>query len=1567
MAKIYRKRGNKLNEVVTFDSACTRQENQPLVYDATDGSVHTTTHIGCLNADDVSVGNLTVTGQAIIQEQVTDTIDSNTLVLRSNADAGLTGTENSGVIIHNYNGSEDLYAVTDNTGTFRVGTAVSTTTTYAYLRYNEVENKWYSTAPGVTPAVEVTPVGSPTSWDSVVTSGDDVEYTNIVFSVIDRTSLEPLTTRDESTAMEADYLTKWNDTEEKIITTGTSCTHDLCTNGNITVTCNACINNNITVDCNACICGTETVTGEIHSCTCVTAPTACISDDLYVSGDINNCCANSVIHGYHGCFDGNVTIAGSLTADTLIIPSITSDCVKTVENTANCTFYPSFVQNNHVVAGANELYTDGNLQYNPASNTLCTDTYVSDRGIVQSAISGVTAADLGLTANTSYSLSTIVSCLQACCGNKAVSYTFKYENASNPNVLEYGGAAYNLTFEKLDNNDLSGTWSKSRWLVTGENGVSWTVVGTTGATAGSITWTVRGHVVDQVCVASVNNNQDFPIIFSTCQSTPSSFFKKTLYNDSLNQLMYNPSTNTLKTCCINANTSLSQGNLSYKYSCLKCGNGDRTTLLILRDISRAVCCSSCSTGIIGRVCSNRTPTEEDSSAIVEDINFYIKANYGATGSSAMDIRYYGYGEDNLRPVIITRNDNKVYAAMCISGSSRYLSFDTTGACSVICQVCLDANGVYKDSSGCTYAITRGGSLATLCVNASSSNVWTADQNTNYPIVFSTYQTTPTISCKTLYNDSANNLMYNPGTNTLTTGTICATSFCGSFYSACTILCYTPTSMSPVWFKIGCISPTFALSTQYLDLFVDGSGIIDTISLDLVTATSNKPLWKITHPYGYSGTNRFTCLCLTGETSSWICPVTLWAQVTPYRANTSFNISVYNRNITNAWTLALEKVSSPTGTGLLDSTLSINNTEISSTFSAPSLSVYNTGNTSSLFTIQGNTSADLSYGPTLKFSSIDASQNACFIFTDYDSYLSGASVTLAGDQGSTWFCSQYVKSNTEVTCSLRLYHPAANTDWKTLACVSFGAECTGGDTHCPFLLAACPDANGINIAFGQNAQTIIYAGETAASNLVNFMTQNGAGEKVVLASDSNAADIVVNLNGGLACAYKHCFTNTSIANYKWNTTSGAYQRNASFSSWNQNALSINIGPTDNAICGSYMFIAGITNTVKANHTVVIGQNNTTGTPSSIPDNVFIIGNENNASYCNCYRSNVAIIGACNFDCSHTSWTTTLGFCNINYGTANVSIGYGHKTYNAAIAIGDNGATSKYNTTCDCGIRIGSSTVTSVTGTSSIAIGTNTGACETYSVAIGHNAKANSVDAIVIGDNACTSVNGYAAVVIGAEACGLGAEAIAIGDNACSCENAVAIGVEAYSVENSTAIGYSARSGGHGFLALGKCANSYVCQNVSDIYFRFPFSTTIEIDDPLYGRHGHIKFVIPSCSQNRDITNFLNCLFVREINMGRCKCTWSASSCCYVPTLVAHLSGFYWDDGGSSNRYQRWAPGINGRGNINELILLNTSSGAGSNLSVCDLIVNCGKNVCTTSWNWGTGTNIWTCGMVGTIEF
>ena len=1351
MAKIYRKRGNKLNEVVTFDSACTRQENQPLVYDATDGSVHTTTHIGCLNADDVSVGNLTVTGQAIIQEQVTDTIDSNTLVLRSNADAGLTGTENSGVIIHNYNGSEDLYAVTDNTGTFRVGTAASTTTTYAYLRYNETDNKWYSTAPGVTPAVEVTPVGSPTSWDSVVTSGDDVEYTNIVFSVIDRTSLEPLTTRDESTDMEADYLTKWNSTDEKIITTGTSCTHDLCANGDITSTGditaegNVCVKTNITVDGNSCVSGDSTVSGEIHSCKCITAPTACVSDDLYVAGDINNCNTNSIIHGYYGCFENNVCIKGDLAIDgTIAVSSLTSDHVISVENTTNSSFYLPFVQNNHLVAGSNDLYTNGDLQYNPSTDVLCTKTFCSDRGIVQSAIYGVTAANLGLTAGTVYSLSTIVSCLQACCGNKAVSYLFSYAMATNPKVTEYcNDYAYNLTFEKLDNNSLSGTWTKSRWLVTGENGVSWTVTGTTTDTAGSITWTVCEHVVEQVCVYTAGGSLDYSLIFSACQSTPSCS-KKTLFTDTANNLMYNPSTNTLKTCCV----------------CACC------------DSYHARIASPAGSTCYAKITLNPDSLGENTAHLTFDVygtKFELGVKEIASDSSKMSISYFTKTGDNgitCANVIDAKNKNVVYIKY-----SGYRPINITSDIPI--KSITKSSTVPSDVSSTSWCAPTYDN-ATQYVNVTSTN-------SDFPILFNNCQATPAAGCKTLYNDSANNLMYNPSTNTLTTGTICAPR---------NII--TPELVSPV--------PSAANQVSNLSFSSRCCNASSLTDYSMCLCGSNGVLYN---PQGYN------------------VPITKAAS-NDDTATASFSTDCYNCTLTDFVSNARSFMGA-----YGDRT---NNCDYF-VISARNRNGYGTS---------GN------YG-LLVYNKL--ANNSCHICyrTQFNGTWSGENQLIDSTGGQT------IAGNLTV-------HNSSNNAVLSADCFAL----TSGKVRTGLYETSS------TIVTGQAANTNV-----ALATLVNCINENtsiGSGDTIgfVFSYAENVCVAFPNGKRGQLAGGNVQF-DTLPNPFTWHTA---------------------IGTVSTAMGWEKFMMASSTSTY-------------------------------------CSITELPYIGPVD--------TTSLKVCDMTIASSTstpISLTCG--SYKVRIDNYDN-------------IVIGCATSTS--GSGNIAIG-KTVCASSYGVAIGCNTYAYN-SAVAIGCNArgcsdCSVAIGCGSIACGSSTIALGTNTLAGGDGAVS-------------------IGYNATAH-RGFLALGTCATSDIAIDTTMAgNLMFPYSSIIEMDDIKYGRHGRIKFVIPSCSKNIDITSFFNSLFISEINKGRCKNTWSTSSFENIPTLVAHLSGFYWDDGGSSDNYQRWAPGINGRGNINELILLNTSAGASSNISVYDLIVSCGKNICTDSWNWGKGTGTWSCGMVGVIEF
>lgn len=60
-------------------------------------------------------------------------------------------------------------------------------------------------------------------------------------------------------------------------------------------------------------------------------------------------------------------------------------------------------------------------------------------------------------------------------------------------------------------------------------------------------------------VGLASANAEYPLVFSTCCATPASSFK-TLYNDTANNLMYNPSTNTLTTTCVCGSCCIISGN-----------------------------------------------------------------------------------------------------------------------------------------------------------------------------------------------------------------------------------------------------------------------------------------------------------------------------------------------------------------------------------------------------------------------------------------------------------------------------------------------------------------------------------------------------------------------------------------------------------------------------------------------------------------------------------------------------------------------------------------------------------------------------------------------------------------------------------------------------------------------------------------------------------------------------------------------------------------------------------------------------------------------------------------------
>ena len=1428
MAKIYRKRGNKLNEVVTFDSACTRQENQPLVYDATDGSVHTTTHIGCLDADDVSVNNLTVTGQAIIQEQVTDTIGSNTLVLRSNAEAGLAGSENSGLIIHNYNGSADLYAVTDNTGTFRVGTAVSTTTTYPYLRYNETDNKWYSTTPEVTPAVEVTPVGSPTSWDSVVTSGDDVEYTNIVFSVIDRSSLEPLTTRDESSAMEESYLTKWDATNEKIITTGTSCTHDLCANGNITSTgditadgnvCvktnitvdgNSCLKGNSTIDGNSCVKGTSTVSGEIHSCDCLTAPIACISDDLYVAGDINNCNTNSAIHGYNGCFENNFCIKGDLSVDGFAtISGLMSDYVATTEDTTtNDWEYLTFVPTNHLTKGRNPVYTDGDLKYNPYSNTARIGKISSD------CISSICA---------------YISNIADCTATKSPTF----------------------------------------------------------------------------CISCINANTDYaiPLYNNTIASIDTSKQAELSYINASNAPKYNPTTNLFSTGNVSA-TGLITGT---------CGFTSDGTSIIKSEAGNEL---------------NIYPSSGDSAWINYRggvSNMYI-GNGSSTGARGNVFANCFIGCNNYHYTLPGANGSTAYFEVIpVTDSSAALCFDIYSAHYKI--------ELYKDDNGkwCTKNFFDNRTLTEVSCNCAPYGAlkWSPDTNGNK--LYFSYTDYRPLTITADQTITVNVCSSNPTTYGYRSSTACRQSLSEYLYD---------------WGNYGCVY-------RYDGVLYGAQSIGGP---EVTIYQDDYPTY-----YGFQG-------CLNAWTRGmFISPLNGVGSDNPFMLGDVYSRLPYNQN---------RNISTINGfNGLNYGCIPSYNTKSAQ---CSTNYTYNKG-----FLISGGMCVN---------NSCQASGYVMGLVGQYDETVSFEGLPRAV-YGVRNFCCLTCRTETGVWTEDKFYELIDDRGGQTINgtlsattfCGNFCGAVTGKATNldasgvdvypvgtCSVRFWGCPisDSYGLcdgvwsnhfsmshgdyDTCFGLSMTLPFYESDRFTWRVRNYgnlcpiheLIDDRGGQRV------NGALCVNVLCPGENGVSRIAFTNASMNGFVMHATQTCALYIESYED--------PVSPSDTG--GVAITNDGVTVFGAGDGCGVLRVVNEDNVPAG---SVFTVWKDGQVTAQGHYKAGdstgITIMN------SITGGQAYLGSTSVAIGNAvlwggehcqNVVIGY-----NACACCQDTVAIGRcVSAFADNAVAIGAVTNANC---SAVAIGAITNA-SCYGIALGNNAYANQ-RSFAAGSFACACAEDTIAIGASAKACSNSSIAIGCSSMACG-GSTIALGTCARALgAGSVSIGYNAIAC-IGFLALGTCARSDVDIDTTIAGNpKFPYSSIIEIDNIKYGRHGRIKFVIPSCSRNIDITSFFNKLFINEINKGRCENTWSTSSWENIPTLVAHLSGFYWDDGGSSDGYQRWAPGVNGRGNINELILLNTSAAASSNLSVYDLIVTCGKNICTTSWNWGTGTNVWTCGMVGTIEF
>ena len=290
-------------------------------------------------------GDLWVDGTTHTVDEEEVVSQSDTITLRANNSSSL-GSNLSGLVINKYNGTDDLGIVADSDGTLRVGTGTGTETCYPTISYDYVNNKWYTDPEDIT--TEVTPVGNLTSWASKEKAEPFTTYTDAVFTVFDKTTLEPVMTRDESVDMTDGQIVCWDSTGNKAKTTN-------CISDNVTfakcvdVECDLHVGNNLNVDCSICACcnvDTGTVNANcVNACCCITTCNATFCDSVTICCDLR-VCGSAIIHG------------------------LTSDCVAVQENTCDHAMYPTFVCRNNAQQQGELMFTDCDLNYNPFTNTL---------------------------------------------------------------------------------------------------------------------------------------------------------------------------------------------------------------------------------------------------------------------------------------------------------------------------------------------------------------------------------------------------------------------------------------------------------------------------------------------------------------------------------------------------------------------------------------------------------------------------------------------------------------------------------------------------------------------------------------------------------------------------------------------------------------------------------------------------------------------------------------------------------------------------------------------------------------------------------------------------------------------------------------------------------------------------------------------------------------------------------------------------------------------------------------------------------------------------------------------
>ena len=243
--KQWRKEADGLLPFIPYKAVADTVVNSPIIYDNTDDTLKRTKEIilDKLTATDATIENdLEVKGRVSAEGDVyisgdlyvaggthtTTTEDisaeSDIITLRANNNLSLETGQIAGIVINKYDGIDDLAIVTDNEGTARVGTGRGTPTPYVNIAYKNEDNLYYRYEENADGTITYSllnpqPEGTLTDWAGKEQIDGYILYPSAVFTVIEKTSLQPLLTRSEENDLADSAVLVWDATNTKAIGT----------------------------------------------------------------------------------------------------------------------------------------------------------------------------------------------------------------------------------------------------------------------------------------------------------------------------------------------------------------------------------------------------------------------------------------------------------------------------------------------------------------------------------------------------------------------------------------------------------------------------------------------------------------------------------------------------------------------------------------------------------------------------------------------------------------------------------------------------------------------------------------------------------------------------------------------------------------------------------------------------------------------------------------------------------------------------------------------------------------------------------------------------------------------------------------------------------------------------------------------------------------------------------------------------------------------------------------------------------------------------------------------------